>query len=67
MSTTTSLEVAVDYAASSGSGSALLLRLTTTSFMQRGADLAYLSAFPSEAEISGHSWTVVDVVPHLGS
>ena len=29
----------------------MLLKLETTSFMQRGADLSFLSAFPAEAEI----------------
>ena len=49
MSTTTSLSVALCYSASTNA--AVLLRLLTTSFMQRGADLSYLSAFPDEAEV----------------
>jgi len=48
MSTTTALSVAVQYARSSSS---VLFKLHTTSFMQRGADLDYLSAFPGEREI----------------
>ena len=48
MSTTTSLDVALKYGTSDSS---ILLRLKTTSFMQRGADLAWISAFPAEAEI----------------
>lgn len=47
MSTTTDLEVAVAY---SISPSSLLFKFKTTSFMQRGADLQYLSAFPAERE-----------------
>ena len=48
MSTTTSLDVALEYSLC-GNG-AVLLRLRTSSFMQRGADIAYLSAFPAESE-----------------
>eukprot|EP00966_Prymnesium_polylepis_P088070 2037923-Prymnesium_polylepis.2 len=47
LSTTTSLEVAVTYGASRSSS---LMRLATTSFIQRGANLAFLSAFPQEQE-----------------
>ena len=47
MSTTPSLEVAVRYGLSA---STLLFRLSTESFMDRGADLTYLSAFPDEVE-----------------
>ena len=48
MSTTSSLEVAVQYGLSQ---STLLFRLTTTSFMDRGASLEFLSAFPAEHEV----------------
>ena len=48
MSTTTSLEVALNYCTSSN---AVLLCLNCASFMRRGADLAFLSAFPREAEV----------------
>ena len=48
MSTTTDLKVAVQYAASPMS---LLFKIKTTSFMQRGADIMYLSAFPHELEL----------------
>lgn len=48
MSTTTSLDVAVRYSASR---SPLLLRLRTPNFMQRGASIAFLSAFPVEEEV----------------
>ena len=48
MSTTTDLSIAVAYSISSRS---LLLKLRTNSFMGRGADLSYLSAFPGESEI----------------
>lgn len=47
MSTTADLAIAVQYALSTH---ALLFRITTTSFMQRGADLTFLSAFPAEVE-----------------
>ena len=66
MSTTSDLSVAMRYSASSTS---VLLRLITESFMQRGPDISYLSAFPGEAEYlfppltylqpTGHVETVV--------
>ena len=48
MSTTSDLSVAMRYCASE---QCVLLRLCTRSFMERGADIAYLSAFPSENEV----------------
>jgi len=48
MSTTTDLRVAVKYAASAES---LLFEIETASFMERGADLSFLSAFPAEREL----------------
>ena len=52
MSTSTDLKVALHYAGLDGSAKAsLVLKLRTTSFMQRGADIGFLSAFPGEAEL----------------
>ena len=48
MSTTTDLNVAVRYALSRRS---VLFRLRAPSFMQAGADLGFVSAFPAEAEM----------------
>jgi hypothetical protein len=48
MSTTAELAVAARYSASR---SCVLLRLNTKSFIERGADLSYLSAFPAESEV----------------
>ena len=48
MSTTSDINVALEY---SRSDSSLLFKIVTTSFMQRGADLSWLSAFPGEAEL----------------
>jgi hypothetical protein len=48
MSTTKDLSVAVEYSASRSS---VLLRMVTKSFIERGADISYLSAFPGEAEV----------------
>jgi len=48
MSTTTSLAVAIQY---SCSASSLILKVKTGSFMDRGADLGWVSAFPAEAEV----------------
>ena len=48
MSTTTSLAVAMHYSASEA---CVLLRLCTRSFMERGADISYLSAFAAEHEV----------------
>merc|ERR1712039_416346 len=48
MSTTSNLEVAAKYASS---GDSVLLKITLDNFMQYGADLQWLSAFPGEAEV----------------
>ena len=48
MSTTLDPVVAVQYAASAH---ALVLKLRTSSFMDRGADVAWCSAFPAEREV----------------
>ena len=48
MSTTADLGVAVAY---SKSDSSLLFKISTKSFLQRGAELTFLSAFPAEAEV----------------
>ena len=48
MSTSADLSVALAY---SRSPSSLLLKIRTKSFMDRGADIAFLSAFPSESEL----------------
>ena len=48
MSTTGDLKIALEYALGA---EALLLKVRTKSFMQRGASLSYLSAFPAESEI----------------
>jgi hypothetical protein len=47
MSCTTDLSVAVQYSLSATS---LMLKVHTKTFMQRGADLGFLSAFPGESE-----------------
>ena len=36
---------------SKSDGASLLFKIKTKSFMQRGADLEYLSAFPAEKEL----------------
>jgi hypothetical protein len=53
MSTSTELEVAVRYAYDPRqvSQQLLLFKVNVTSFMERGADLQYLSAFPQEHEL----------------
>ena len=48
MSTTQDFHVALKY--SMGASSRLFFKLVTQSFMDRGADLSYLSAFPGESE-----------------
>jgi len=48
MSTTTIMEVAVRYSLSKAS---LLFKIEAETFMQTGADLQWLSAFPGEAEV----------------
>ena len=47
MSTTSDLKVAVQY---SQGVNAVLLRLRTDSFINRGPDISFLSAFPGESE-----------------
>jgi len=47
MSTSKELDVAMQYAFG---GSSLIFKLSTASFMERGADISVLSAFPAEAE-----------------
>ena len=58
MSTTPKLEVALRYAASA---SPILLRLHTRSFIERGADISFCSAFPDESEVVRklrmHGWS----------
>jgi hypothetical protein len=49
MSTTTDLPVAVHY--SSGGQAALLIKLSTASALERGANISFLSAFAGEAEV----------------
>ena len=49
MSTTTDLRVATSYSLH-GNGS-LLLKLKVSNFMQMGANLKWISAFPNEAEV----------------
>ena len=48
MSTTPDPAIAIAYGQSSN---ALLFKITATSFMNRGADISYLSAFPEEREL----------------
>jgi len=48
MSTTCSLKVALQHAASEH---AVILRVRTRGFMDRGADIAFLSCFPAESEV----------------
>ena len=50
MSTTTSMKVAVQYAKPAKSTSSLIFKINTKSFLERGANLAFLSAFPAEDE-----------------
>ena len=47
MSTTSDLRLALAYALS---GSSLIFKIHSTSFMTRGADISFLSAFPAEQE-----------------
>ena len=81
MSTTRSLEVAMNYSASA---MPMLMRINVGTFMQLGADLGFVSTFPDENEVlyppltylesvrppaevrvSGIPFTIVDVVPFI--
>ena len=48
MSTTKSLQTAVEY---SSSETPVLMRISSEDWSMRGADVAFLSAFPSEKEM----------------
>ena len=48
MSTTKDFHIALEYSA--GAQTRLILKIATSSFMDRGAALKYLSAFPAEEE-----------------
>jgi hypothetical protein len=48
MSTTTNIETAVSFGLSK---ECLIFRIVTKNNLERGADLQWLSAFPSEAEV----------------
>ena len=50
MSTTSSKEVAADFAKKSKT-SPLLFKLTSNDFMSHGADISFLSVYPGEAEV----------------
>eukprot|EP00965_Chrysotila_dentata_P056760 1883574-Pleurochrysis_carterae.AAC.2 len=53
LSTTRSVEVALTYSLGHGDAAAdeaMILKLRTDSFLQRGASLGFLSAFPAEDE-----------------
>ena len=50
MSTTSSKEVAADFAKKSKT-SPLLLKLSSNDFMSHGADISFLSVYPEEKEI----------------
>ena len=50
MSTTTKLEVAIAY---SDASTSLIFKIRTDTFMQRGASIQFLSAFPDEEERRG--------------
>ena len=69
LSTTSSLQVALAYGISS---STALMRLSTSTFLQRGAKLSYLSTFPQEEEILyppltylDWTYTVITAVPQI--
>jgi serine/threonine protein kinase len=50
MSTTTDVGVAISYAVTKDTHSALLFRIVTRNNLERGADVQWLSMFPDEAE-----------------
>ena len=62
MSTTTSLEVALKYSVPGASHSSILMQINTRTFLDRGADLSYLSAFPREREFLYPPLTYLEAV-----
>jgi hypothetical protein len=51
MSTTTKFRTAAEYSVGDKGGHSLIFKIKTRNNLQRGADLKWLSAFPTEAEI----------------
>ena len=51
MSTTSDLKVAIQYSSWELGAAPIVFRLVTSNFTKRGADLSWLSAFPSEKEV----------------
>lgn len=51
LSATSDLKVAIKYACDVRSGTSLLLKITTSSFMNSGSDISFLSCFPDESEV----------------
>lgn len=51
MSTTALKEIAVDFATGNGSRKPLIFQIETSDFMDRGADISFLSVYPDEAEM----------------
>ena len=78
MSTTSDIRVAIEYALSRNS---LLFKVVADSFMCRGADITFLSAFPAEHEFvypplvslqglepsSSTRWHLADIRPPFAS
>lgn len=52
MSTTEDLDVAIRYAINGEDGASLglIMKVRTSSFLERGADIQFISAFPGEKE-----------------
>ena len=50
-STTTTREVAEEYATKDGARSSLLFKVVVPHFMSNGADISFLSCFPEENEV----------------
>ena len=61
MSTTSDLSIALQY--SGGVKTRLIFKLLTSSFMERGAPLQFLSAFPDEVEYLYPPLTFLEPVP----
>lgn len=51
MSTTPLKEIAVDFATGNGSQKPLIFQIETKDFIDRGADISFLSVYPDEAEM----------------
>ena len=65
MSTSTKFEVALQYAVKLGQPNNILFRIVTLNNVQRGADVTWLSMFPTESEVLFPPFTFLQADPRV--